>query len=61
MGIFTNEEKGEYYKKRDAYVEKCREILGKYAKEEKIDDIEFKKAETEVEFYGPIFISHKHK
>ena len=26
---------------------------------EKIDDIEFKGAETEVEFYGPIFISRK--
>lgn len=59
IGIFTDKEKEEYYEKRDAYVEKCREILEKYAKEEKIDDIEFKGAETEVEFYGPIFISHK--
>ena len=27
--------------------------------EEKIDDIEFRGAETEVELYGPIFISRK--
>ena len=58
MSVFTDEEKEEYYKKRDAYVERCREILEKYSKEEKIDDIEFNGAETEVEFYGPIFISH---
>ena len=59
MSVFTDEEKEEYYKKRDSYVEKCREILEKYSKEEKIDDIEFNGAETEVEFYGPIFISRK--
>ena len=59
MNAFTNDEKEEYYKKRDAYVEKCKEILKKYRKEEKIDDIEFKGAETEVEFYGPIFVSRK--
>lgn len=59
MDVFTNEEKEEYYKKRNAYTEKCRNILAKYIKEEKIDDIEFKGIETEVEFYGPIFISHK--
>ena len=40
-------------------MEKCREILEKYGEEEKIDDIEFRGAETEVEFYGPIFISRK--
>src|SRR3989338_6884077 len=59
MSAFTDKEKEEFYFKRDAYVEKCREILKKYGKEEKIDDIEFKGAETEVEFYGPIFISQK--
>lgn len=59
MSVFTDKEKEEYYKKLDAYVEKYREILEKYAKEEKNDDIEFKGTETEVEFYGPIFISHK--
>lgn len=58
MDVFTDKEKEKYYKKRDAFIEKCREILEKYEKEEKIDDIEFKGAETEVEFYGPIFISH---
>ena len=61
MNAFTDKEKEEYYFKRDAYVEKCREILEKYREEEKIDNIEFRGAETEVEFYGPIFISHKLK
>ena len=59
MNAFTDKEKEEYYFKRDAYVEKCREILEKYREEEKIDNIEFRGAETKVEFYGPIFISHK--
>ena len=59
MNAFTDKEKEEYYFKRDAYVGKCREILEKYGEEEKIDDIEFRGAETEVEFYGPIFISQK--
>ena len=59
MNAFTDKEKEEFYFKRDAYVEKCREILEKYREEEKIDDIEFRGAETEVEFYGPIFISQK--
>lgn len=58
MSVFADEEKEEYSKKLNTYVEKCREILKKYVKEEKIDDIEFKGAETEVEFCGPIFISH---
>ena len=59
MTVFTDEEKEEYLKRRDAYVEKCREVLERYKKEEKIDDIEFRREETEVEFYGPIFISQK--
>lgn len=59
MSVFTDKEKEEYYKKRDAYVGKCEAVLEKYVKEKKIDDIEFKGAETEVEFYGLIFISYK--
>lgn len=59
MSVFTDDEKEKYYLKRNAYVEKCREILEKYTKEEKIYDIEFKKEETSVEFYSPIFLSRK--
>jgi len=61
MSVFSDEEKEEYYKKRDIYVEKCKEILEKYGKEGNVKDIEFKGVETEVEFYGPIFISRKTK
>ena len=59
MSVFTDEEKEKYLKRINAYVEKCREMWKRYRKEEKIDDVEFRGAETEVEFYGPIFISHK--
>ncbi len=59
VSAFTNAEKEEYYKKRNVYVKKCKEALEKYRKEEKIEDVKFRGAETEVEFYGPIFISRK--